>query len=87
MVARPEPPRERGVITVAHPNALFTVHLDAGRELRLPLAGKLRTYPTRLAVGDRALVELSPFDQQRGRIVARDRTDEDEPNATARVIR
>ena len=72
---------------MAQPNALFTVRLTDGREVRLPLAGKLRTYFTRLTVGDRVLVELSPFDRQRGRIVARDRTDDAEPGKAARATR
>ncbi len=82
-----EQPGERGVITVAHPNAMFTVRLTDGRDVSASLSGQLRTYHTRLTAGDRVEVQLSPYDQGRGRIVARDRSEGDDPGAAQRVPR
>lgn len=82
-----EQPSEQGVITVAHPNAMFTVHLTDGRDVSASLSGKLRTYHTRLSEGDRVQVQLSPYDQRQGRIVARDRSEGDDPGAPQRVLR
>jgi translation initiation factor IF-1 len=80
-------PVQRGVITEAHPNAMFTVRLGDGRLVDSSLAGKLRTMYIRLQAGDTVLVELSPFDLSRGRIVRRDAAPGDDPGAAQRVLR
>ena len=63
-----------GTVTSALPNAMFRVQIEAGQEKQDVLAtisGKMRKYYIRILPGDRVLVELSPYDLTRGRIVYR----------------
>jgi len=60
-----------GIITEALPSTNFRVRLDDGREVLAHLSGKLRLNYIRILVGDRVVVELSPYDDKRGRIVYR----------------
>lgn len=60
-----------GVIKEALPNANFRVILDDGRELLAHVSGKMRIYRIRILTGDRVKVELTPYDEARGRIVYR----------------
>jgi translation initiation factor IF-1 len=47
------------------------VELDNGHEVLAYLSGKMRRYYIRVLLGDRVLVELSPYDLTRGRITYR----------------
>lgn len=60
-----------GVITEALPNATFRVRLEDGKDILGHLAGKMRLFYIRVLVGDRVKVELSPYDETKGRIVQR----------------
>ena len=60
-----------GTIIEALPSTTFKVQLDDGREVLAHLAGKLRLNFIRIMVGDRVVVELSPYDDKRGRIIYR----------------
>jgi translation initiation factor IF-1 len=53
------------------PNAMFRVKLDTGHEVLAHVSGKMRMYYIRILLGDQVLVELSPYDLTRGRIVYR----------------
>jgi len=55
----------------ALPNTLFRVILDDKREVLATLAGKMRLYHIRVIPGDRVRVEMTPYDDKRGRIVYR----------------
>lgn len=55
----------------ALPSTTFKVKLDDGREVLAHLSGKLRLNFIRILAGDRVVVELSPYDESRGRIVYR----------------
>ena len=60
-----------GTITEALPNAMFRVEIPVGDQKKLVLAhvsGKMRLNYIRILPGDRVLVELSPYDLERGRI-------------------
>ena len=60
-----------GVITEALPNAMFRVEIPVGDQKKTVLAhvsGKMRQNYIRILPGDRVLVELSPYDLERGRI-------------------
>ena len=63
--------RKTGVVLEALPSAHFRVKLDDGKEIMAHLAGKLRIYRIKVLVGDRVTVEMSPYDENRGRIVYR----------------
>ncbi len=53
------------------PNAMFRVELDNGHKVLAHISGKMRKYFIRILPGDEVLVELSPYDLSRGRIVYR----------------
>jgi translation initiation factor IF-1 len=58
-----------GVVTEALPNAMFKVELDNGHKVLAHISGKMRINFIRILPGDRVLIELSPYDFSRGRIV------------------
>ena len=60
-----------GTITESLPNAMFRVELDNGHEVLAHISGKMRMHYIRILPDDRVVVELSPYDLTRGRIVYR----------------
>lgn len=60
-----------GAITEALPNTTFRVKLDDGRDILCYLAGKMRIHYIKVMPGDRVKVEMTPYDETRGRIVYR----------------
>jgi len=60
-----------GIVLEALPSANFRVKLDDGKEVLCHLAGKLRIYRIKILPGDRVTVEMTPYDEKRGRIVYR----------------
>ena len=58
-----------GEVTDLLPNANFRVKLENDHEIIATLAGKLRRFNIRVALGDKVDVEMSPYDLERGRIV------------------
>jgi translation initiation factor IF-1 len=65
--------KQSGIVLEALPSANFKVKLDDGREVLCHLAGKLRIYRIKVLPGDRVTVEMSSYDERRGRIVFRGR--------------
>lgn len=61
----------KGTVVEALPNTMFRVELDTGHEVLAHISGKMRMYYIRILLGDRVLVELSPYDLSRGRIIYR----------------
>lgn len=61
----------KGTVTEALPNAMFRVELETGHEILAHISGKMRMYYIRILLGDKVLVELSPYDLSRGRIIYR----------------
>jgi len=54
------------------PNAMFRVELEECRHQVLThISGKMRKHFIRILPGDRVLVEISPYDLNRGRITYR----------------
>jgi translation initiation factor IF-1 len=53
------------------PNAMFRVELENKHQVLAHISGKMRKNFIRILRGDRVLVELSPYDLSRGRIVYR----------------
>ena len=60
-----------GTVTEPLPNAMFRVELENGHKVLAHISGKMRMHYIRILPGDRVLVELSPYDLTRGRIVYR----------------
>ena len=53
------------------PNAMFRVELSNGHKVLAHISGKMRQNYIRILPEDRVVVELSPYDLTRGRIVYR----------------
>ena len=53
------------------PNAMFRAELENGHLVLAHISGKMRKHFIRILPGDKVLVELSPYDLKRGRIVYR----------------
>ncbi len=53
------------------PNAMFKVELENGHQALAHISGKMRKHFIRILPGDKVIVELSPYDPSRGRIVYR----------------
>jgi translation initiation factor IF-1 len=49
----------------------FLVRLESGHELRARISGRMEQRHVRVAVGDRVVVEMTPYDPSKGRIVYR----------------
>ncbi len=60
-----------GVVLEALPSTLFKVKLDDGREILGHLSGKMRLHYIKVLPGDRVRVEMTPYDETKGRIVHR----------------
>ena len=60
-----------GVVKEPLPNAMFKVTLENGHEVLAHISGKMRMHYIRILPDDRVVVELSPYDLTRGRIVYR----------------
>ncbi len=60
-----------GTVSEALPNAMFRVELDNGHLVLAHISGKMRQHYIRILPEDRVMVELSPYDLTRGRIVYR----------------
>ncbi len=53
------------------PNAMFKVQLENKHQVLAHISGRMRKNFIKILPGDRVLVELSPYDLTRGRIVYR----------------
>ena len=58
-------------VTECLPNASFRIELENGHKVLAYISGKMRKYFIRILPGDEVLVQLSPYDLSRGRIVYR----------------
>ena len=61
----------QGKVIEALPSLTFKVKLEDGREVLAHLAGKMKIYRIRILPGDKVVLEMSPYDENRGRIVYR----------------
>lgn len=59
------------VVIETLPNAMFKVELENKHHVLAHISGKMRKNFIRILPGDRVLVELSPYDLNRGRIIYR----------------
>ena len=63
---------KEGVVEENLPSALFRVKLDEdGRYLLAHLSGKMRIHYIKVLPGDRVRLEMTPYDDSKGRIVHR----------------
>jgi translation initiation factor IF-1 len=60
-----------GTVVEPLPNAMFNVELADGHKVLAHISGKIRLHYIRILPGDKVLIELSPYDLSRGRIIYR----------------
>jgi translation initiation factor IF-1 len=63
--------KKEGRVTEALPNAFFRITLDDGNEIIGFLSGKMRMNRITILTGDKVSVEMTPYDDKKGRIVYR----------------
>ena len=61
----------KGIVTELLPNAMFRVKLENNHEVLAHTAGKLRKNRIRVLTGDNVMVEVTPYDLTKGRIIFR----------------
>ncbi len=61
----------QAVVLETLPNATFKVELENKHQVLAHISGKMRKNFIRILPGDRVLIEISPYDVTRGRIVYR----------------
>jgi translation initiation factor IF-1 len=60
-----------GIVTESLPNAMFRVDLENGFHILAHISGKIRKNYIKILLGDRVIVQLTPYDLTKGRIVYR----------------
>lgn len=63
--------RLQAKVTDTLPNAVFRVELENGHKVLAHVSGKMRMNFIRILPGDTVVIEMSPYDLNRGRIVLR----------------
>lgn len=58
-----------GTVIQALPNTMFKVEFEDGRVILATLKGRMRRHFIRIFPGDKVKVEMTPYDEERGRIV------------------
>jgi translation initiation factor IF-1 len=61
----------RGKVVEPLPNAMFRIELENGHKVLGHVSGKMRMHFIRILPGDKVLIQISPYDLTRGRIVYR----------------
>ena len=75
-MAKTEPIEMEALVLEALPNAMFRLELQMGEKTHQVIghiSGRMRRHYIRILPGDRVLVQLSPYDLTKARIVYRQR--------------
>lgn len=71
MAKKEEKIEVEGTVIEPLPNAYFRVELPNGHQVLAHVSGKMRMHYIRILPGDKVVVELTPYDLTRGRIIYR----------------
>ncbi len=71
MVDKEETIELEGTIIEVLPNTMFRVEIANGHKILATLSGRMRRAYIRVTNGDKVLVDISPYDLNRGRITRR----------------
>ncbi|MCD6459121.1 translation initiation factor IF-1 [bacterium] len=63
--------KTEGVVSELLPNTMFRVELKNGHKILAHISGKMRMHFIRILPGDKVMIEMSPYDLTKGRIVYR----------------
>lgn len=72
-MAKEEAIKVEGKVLEVLPNAMFRVELENGHKVLAHVSGKMRMHFIRILRGDKVLLELSPYDLTKGRIIRREK--------------
>lgn len=62
-----------GTVLENLPNTMFRVELDNGHVVTAHISGRMRKHYIRILRGDRVMVQMTPYDLSKGRIVYRNK--------------
>lgn len=62
-----------GTVTETLPNTMFRVQLENGHIITAHISGKMRKNYIRILTGDKVIVEMTPYDLTKGRIIFRNK--------------
>ena len=60
-----------GIVEEALPGTSFRVKTADGKEVLAHLSGKMRMFYIKILPGDRVIMDMTPYDDKRGRITRR----------------
>ncbi len=63
----------KGIVSEVLPNAMFRVTLENDHVILAHTAGKMRKNRIRVLQGDSVIVEMTPYDLTKGRIIFREK--------------
>lgn len=63
--------RHEGTVVESLPSTTFWVELENGKKIMAHISGRMRVNHIRVLPGDRVIVEVSTYDEERGRIIYR----------------
>jgi translation initiation factor IF-1 len=70
-VAKEETIQLSGEVVDVLPNTMFRVRLETGQTVIGYISGRMRQNGIKILLGDRVLIDFSPYDLSRGRVVRR----------------
>ena len=62
-----------GIVLESLPNATFLVKLENEHQVLCHISGKMRMNYIRILPGDKVIVEITPYDLTKGRIIFREK--------------
>ena len=62
---------KEGIVTESLPNAMFRVEIEDGHKILAQASGKMRKFHIKVLPGDKVKLEMSVYDDARGRITFR----------------
>jgi translation initiation factor IF-1 len=70
-VAKEDTIELEGVVIDVLPNTVFRIRLTNDQIVTGHISGKMRKFGIKILLGDRVLIEFSPYDLTRGRVIRR----------------
>ena len=70
-MARKDAIEVEGTVVELLPNTMFRVQVPGGGRLLAHISGKMRLHFIRILPGDKVMLEISPYDLSKGRIIYR----------------
>jgi translation initiation factor IF-1 len=72
-VPKEEPIRTEGTVVEVLANTMFRVELPNGHRVLAHISGKMRLNFIKILPGDKVVLEMSPYDLTKGRIIYREK--------------